>query len=102
MLQVPCPGDGSLLPYPQRRTPGAQPWIGYLTSAENLMEENPKGPAVRLDGVVRSGECLWGSPLVGYVVVVAKVDVFLQLDTLCWPPAPLPHPAAWACPWHQP
>ena len=62
---------------------GPSTWIGHLTPAENLMEENPEGPDVRLDGVMPSGERLWGSPLVRDVVVIGEIDVLLQLDT-CW------------------
>ena len=66
---------------------GPSTWIGCLTPAENLMEENPEGPDVRLDGVMPSGECLWGGPLVRDVVVIGEIDVLLQSDT-CW---------GWAC-----
>lgn len=57
--------------------PGPSTWIGRLAPAENLVEENPEGPDVRLDGIVPAGECLWGRPLVGDVAVVGKVDVLL-------------------------
>ena len=62
---------------------GPNTWIGRLTPAENLMEENPEGPDVRLDGVMPSGERLWGSPLIRDVVVIGEIDVLLQSDT-CW------------------
>lgn len=58
-------------------------WVGCLTPAEYLMEENPEGPDVGLDGVMPSGERLRGSPLVGDAVVVGEVDVLLQSD-VCW------------------
>lgn len=45
------------------------------------MEENPEGPGVRFDGVMPSGECLGGSPLVRDAVVMEEVDV-LRSDTL--------------------
>lgn len=57
--------------------------IGHLTPAENLMEENPEGPDVRLDGVVPSGKGLGSCPLVGDVAGVGEVDVLLQSDRRC-------------------
>lgn len=60
---------------------GSSTCIGRLTPAENLVEENPKGPDIGFDRIVPSGQCLWSRPLVRDVAVVGKVDVLLQSDT---------------------
>lgn len=76
-----------LPPCPRPVTRASSTWVGHLTPAEDLMEENPKGPDVRFDGVAPSGQRLGGCPLVGDVAVMGKVDVLLQADTHwgCWP-----------------
>lgn len=52
VAHAPSPGGGTLPPCPQLGTLlGASTCIGHLTPAENLVEENPEGPDVRLDGV---------------------------------------------------
>lgn len=78
------PGPSPLcLPRPVRDT-GGSTWVGHLTPAENLVQENPKGPHVGFGGVMASGECFGGRPLVGDVAVMGEVDVLLQSGCAEW------------------
>lgn len=60
------------------RDTGDSTWVGHLTPAEHLMQENPKRPDVGFGGVMASGERFRGRPLVGDIVVMGEVDILLQ------------------------